>query len=467
MSAESDFSLSEVFAGAVSPAGLAAAAAASSAADLFQSAPPGPRVPGGVASASIPTPRARTGGGMFGERASPSTSSPARPGSVVSAVAEAAAEMAEEEQARRGGRRISEEGDSARDRRQRLEAIAASAVVRSGPEPVQAASSSPEDDAPAQMSRMNTESPPTMQGASLPTRLALPQAMLSPTSPTGGGDGSGHLPSAAAGPRPRSRGASRVGGVESGRAVDAAGTADLALSPGTVMLSPGTDSDRGSTPSPRPPFVQPELIGGGGRGGDAGVGGRTEAAEERRGLYGSGRGEGTGGSDGGQKRHAGEERSLSPWVTMPESVPAQKEEEQAAGARAEGATGGGVGVHEGEHELSSVVDARTFIISPQSASSSAAGSSLWRSSETRGAVAFPALPSMGGAGADEAKGGLREARAGNMRALGTLDLMQVREEEREKQATVKIIIIIIKKDAFRRSINNTVPPFCCFVVFGF
>ncbi|CAM9378860.1 unnamed protein product, partial [Laminaria digitata] len=77
VSAESDFSLSEVFAGAVSPAGLAAAAAASSAADLFQSNPLPARTSlgaapggGGVGSAvGVPaslTPRARTTAGGFG-----------------------------------------------------------------------------------------------------------------------------------------------------------------------------------------------------------------------------------------------------------------------------------------------------------------------------------------------------------------------------------------------------------------
>lgn len=448
VSAESDFSLSEVFAGAVSPAGLAAAAAASSAADLFQSAPPGPprALGGGIGgSASALTPRARTGGGRggggFGAHA---PSSPVRSGRVVSAVAEAAAEMAEEEQAKRGGRRVSEEGAgrAARNRRQQPEAMAAveavavaaaaaagsggvvaGSPVRSGaPEPVQAVVSSPEDDdAPAQMSRMSAESsPPTMQGASLPARLALPQAMLSPVSPPTGAESSGH-------PRSSSgAGASRAGAEPGpGRVIDTAGAAGfLELSPGAMVLSPGTDSDRGSTPSPRAQFTHPGgegavVRGAEGRGGGSEVAGGREDEERRDFSYGGGGGSGSGGT----QRRAEEERSLSPWVATREgvTVAAQKEEEEA---------GSGEGGGEAE------VDTRTVSISPQSVASSGAGSSLWRGgSETRGSTAFPAtttttpLVSMGGAGADEAKGGLKAARAGKMRALGALDLMQVSQKK--------------------------------------
>lgn len=390
VSAESDFSLSEVFAGAVSPAGLAAAAAASSAADLFQSAPRTPAAASTTTGAGVTegrgsearTPRGRSALGGFG--ASAQSPKPMRTGSVIAAVAQAAVESAEEEAAaKRGASGGAAEKDD-------VEQFAGSARGFSSPPSV----------------RTQDEEPLAMQGASSPARLEVPQALLSPTSPISG-DITSYPPPSVTTPRSRVRDAAAgASGRLPRRGIDTAaarsdpatGDAEAALSPNPAVLSPGTDSDRGSTPSPRQ-YIRPELIGSD-RGGSGGGSGRSgNEKDEERG----------GGVAVRTFRPAEEKRTMSPWITTRDGV-----------RRVSGGPGG-----EGDDALSSLADARTVSISPQSATSSGGGSSsFWQSSGARGQFAFPA-PGGGGAGADEAKGNLLAARAGKMRALGALDLSQV------------------------------------------
>lgn len=183
------------------------------------------------------TPRARTGGG--GESFSGgSPSAPViRAGGVVTAVAEAAAETAAEEAAKkRGAERTADEAPPS-----------AAATGRSGVQPAIGAAT-------------GEVSTPQMQGASMPGRLGSPQELSPTTPPTtkredpvddsaaarrGGG---GVSEAAAMTPDP-----AEVSGGD-GRTV--LGRLGLTLSshnevfPSRVMLSPGTDSDPGSSPSP-------------------------------------------------------------------------------------------------------------------------------------------------------------------------------------------------------------------------
>lgn len=351
VSAESDFSISDVFAGqggALSPAGLAAAAAASSAADLFQST-------GGTPSSTSVTPRARIASGhRLGPKpaptavvrsprsASPRAGSPRAPGRVLSAVAAAAAETAAEEERKlkraemgradeagsstatatsASPQHAGEQEGSERDRRAQEETEMA-ALVGVGATPLRSAghesleegrrlcgrfmkatvhgrncdtvaffffcirfevhthavrcidvshltfffpavgdfyrSSDPPpvgtDSAPPPVEEDPAEeSPLTMRGTALPARLATPQALVSPTTPPPGGE-----PTFQAADPTRGGGGATVspGRTTIGRAgehehdIGSSGRSGLALSPGAVMLSPGTDSDRGSSPSP-------------------------------------------------------------------------------------------------------------------------------------------------------------------------------------------------------------------------
>ena len=396
VSAESDFSLSEVFAGAVSPAGLAAAAAASSAADLFRSQPGGGRASGtGAAAAQALTPRARTGGGEFGGGSSSSPPIRAGAGRVVAAVAEAAAETAaEEEEARRGAKRKADEAAAAA-------AATAARRLATSPPPI---STSILDTDEKQPHGEDEPSPPAMQGASLPGRLKSPQ-VLSPTTPTGAESAS------AAAPPAQAAATARVSRTD---ATGAAGRLGLTLSshndvsPSGVMLSPGTDSEPGSSPSPEL-LVRPGQFSGDAAARGAGAG--YEVSAEAR-------------EAGAAAASAAEAASpYSPWVTTQAGARAAQKEEE-AGYGVGGGGPGSAGSAATQEPAPSPEDAQTVSISPQSASSSSVGgSSLWRPTSSSGVKTFPR--SMGGQGAEEARGGLLAARSGKMRALGTLDLMQV------------------------------------------
>ncbi|CAN0136992.1 unnamed protein product [Ectocarpus fasciculatus] len=379
ISAESDFSLSEVFAGAVSPAGLAAAAAASSATDLFRlhqggapSRPVGAGAAGAAASAAAPsaqavTPRARTGGGAGGSFGGGSPSPPVlRAGRVVAAVAEAAAETAAEEAAKkRAAERTADEAAAA----------AAAAAGRSGVQPAIGGGATRE------------VSTPEMQGASMPGRLGSPQELSPTTPPTtkredpvadsaaaarrGGG---GVSEAAAMTPDP-----AEVSGGD-GRTV--LGRLGLTLSshnevfPSRVMLSPGTDSDPGSSPSPEVLVRRSSRPFSGGDAGQEGFAPPPQAGD----------------------------------------TSAHKEEEAELGGGAQSAV-----THQ---PTPSPDDFHAGTISPPSASDSSLGSNLWCS----GPFARSSFgKSMGGQGADEARDGLLATRSGKMRALGTLDLMQVND----------------------------------------
>ena len=353
---------------------------------------------GAVDAPASLTPRARTtaggfGGGQGGGAAATSSPMTVKVGGVVSAVAEAAMETADEEDAKRQG--VSGGGGGGGGR--------GGGVGDGGGSNRRAGGG-------------GAEEPPSMQGASLPARLAVPQLLASPVSPSGG-DGLSRTGSATAGGGGVIRG--RVGAGSGGGGsgpvggvvdVGAANRADLLINPNTamlspnaVMLSPGTDSDRGSTPSPGA-LARPDLFGVGA----AGVGG-----EGRRGAGGA-----AGAAAAAGRRAAEVERPFSPWVTS-------KAGAWSGGAfqRREGGDKGG-GTRVGDRVY--VGEAHTLSISPASAGSSSVGSSLWRASGPRGENSFSTNSSMGGAGAEEARGGLMAARAGGKkRALGALDLMQV------------------------------------------
>lgn len=103
-----------------------------------------------------------------------------------------------------------------------------------------------------------------------------------------------------------------------------------------------------------------------------------------------------------------------PCYLAEEGAAAQKEEEAEIDAGAQSAF-----THE---PTPSPDDVHGVTISPPSASDSSLGSDLWCS----GPFARSTFgKSMGGQGADEARDGLLATRSGKMRALGTLDLMQV------------------------------------------
>ncbi|CAM9968920.1 unnamed protein product [Ectocarpus sp. 12 AP-2014] len=223
-----------------------------------------------------------------------------------------------------------------------------------------------------------------MQGASMPGRLGSPQELSPTTPPTTkredpvadsaaarrGGGGASEAAAMTADP-------AEVGGGD-GRTV--LGRLGLTLSshnevfPSRVMLSPGTDSDPGSSPSP-------EVL----------------VRRSSRPF---------GGGDAGQE-------SFAP-PPQEEGAAAQKEEEAGIGEGAQSAV-----THE---PTPSPDDVHGVTISPPSASDSSLGSNLWCS----GPFARSTFgKSMGGQGADEARDGLLATRSGKMRALGTLDLMQV------------------------------------------
>ncbi|CAM9206800.1 unnamed protein product [Scytosiphon promiscuus] len=199
----------------------------------------------------------------------------------------------------------------------------------------------------ASRSREEEGGEPLVPSAPVLGRLASPQK-LSPTTPTGserfdgdGGDGSGRAPGDSDDARIGGDGTSgRSSGTTTGP-----GRLGLTLSPTNeispsgVMLSPGTDSEPGSSPSPR-------LLQGPGR------------------------------------------------------FDSDRETQEASTAAAPGVTGGGGG-KDGEDEVedsgsetkeparSPDMDARTVSISPQSAASSGAASGLWRGRGPGGISTFP------------------------------------------------------------------------------
>lgn len=397
-SAESDFSLSEVFAGSVSPAGLAAAAA-STAAELFPSGLKRASSGASASSSDAATPQGRARarprepfsfdpfeGGSTIVRPIASTGA----SRLVAAVAEAAAETAAEEDAKREGKRKAEEQGAARERNRRAGVIQA---------------------APIETVR---EEPLPMHGASLPDRLAVPQTILSLTSPTG--DASRRVsPPATVEPElgqrlPFGNGSSRIGHVLEGGGSKRVDRATPALSPGAVMLSPGTDSDRGSSPSP-------ETVPGINRGSDGKEGderGMSTAQERhRRSLREQTLGDG--------------EPSLPAWITTREESVRVGVKDGGGGVSGRGSGGGDyfvVGgdsgsVRDSEEEDATHTEARTVSISPQSAAITS--SSMWRRPGLRGPLSFPGVRQEQGrrqeGGTDDAPTGRLAERAGKMRAL--------------------------------------------------
>lgn len=375
-SAESDFSLSEVFVGSVSPAGLAAAAA-SSAVELFPSGLKRASSGASASSSDAATPQGRARPRLreaFSFDPFEGGSTIVRPiaatgaSRLVAAVAEAAAETAAEEDAKREGKRKAEEQGAARERNRRAGVIPA---------------------APIETVR---EEPLPMYGTSLPNRLAVPQTILPPTSPTG--EVSRRVsPPTTVEPELAKRlafgnGSSRIGDVleEGGNEC-----ATPMLSPGAVMLSPGTDSDRGSSPSP-------ENVPGINRGSDAKEGMSSALERQRRSL----RGQPLGGG----------ERSLPTWITT-------RDESGSGSGDNLVAVGGRESVRDSEEEDATHTEARTVSISPQSAA--IASSSMWRRPVVRGPVGFPGIRQEHGrrqeGGTDDAPIGRLAERAGKMRAL--------------------------------------------------
>lgn len=371
-SAESDFSLSEIFVGSVSPAGLAAAAA-SSAVELF---PSGLKRASSGASASSsdaatpqgraqPRPREAFSFGPF-EGGSTIVRPIASTGAsrLVAAVAEAAAETAAEEDAKREGKRKAEEQGAARERNRRAGVI------------------------PAVLVETVREEPLPMHGASLPNRLAVPQTIHPLTSPTG--DASRRVsPPTTVDPELGKRltfgnGSSRIGDgdvLEGGRNERVDHIIPM-LSPDAVMLSPGTDSDRGSSPSPENmPGINHVK-----QGDERGI--STAQERQRRSLR--------------EQPLGGGDRSLPTWITTrDESV------------------GSSEVVRDSEEEDATHTELRTVSISPQSAA--IASSSMWRRPGIRGPLGYPGVRQEHGGrqegGIDDAPTGRLAERAGKMRAL--------------------------------------------------
>lgn len=457
--------------GTVSPAGLAAAAAASSALDLFQTktpievaaaattpqarasgqdAPPPPahnRVFDAVAPAVVKT--AAVEDEQVKKRASGAgVEAGATPGDIAGGAARATQGVEQYEGLLRGvgeGKRVS------RDEKQEEEEALVPASAegtrlqqRSDPQPVATTSVTSSSD--------HDESPPAMRGTLMPAKLATPQALLSPTmSP----------PDEAFQVAPDARGGDT--GVSVAVAIVAPrdqGAALAALSPNAVMLSPGTDSDQGSTPSPSD-LRRAEGLGGLGLGQ---IGGHGE--EDKR-YHADDEGSTT---EGAQSARIGERfgggvsglmtpSSLSPWVatrqdasaaaearsaSAPIATAASKEQEQyvmpearrvsddaggPAFGRGEAVTQSGTG---SGSEFPMRTGTRTVSLSPESAASTtgaASGFAAGGGGRGRGGSSSSSSglgpSSMGGSRAAEARGGLLAARAGNKRALGALDLMQV------------------------------------------
>lgn len=375
--------------------------------------------------------------GEFGVFSPPVT--PGRSGgSIISAVAESAVETADEEQQQQQQWRRSSAGRSAViESNSKADRDVAPAEGEVGGEGrgsrLGVAAVLPPLDDESFEEPLEVE-PPSMQGASLPARLAVPQALLSPTSPPAAVDISSHLSSAMRSPRPMTVGGgsdgsggggpddhrwrmSRVGvGAVPERVFDPSGedgSFQLTLSPTAMTLSPGTDSDRGSVPSPE------GYLGGGGLEGEeyAGVGRNFDEGKRRSGG-------GGGGGNGTTRRPPSEEYDLgrpSPWVATRGAVSSR-----AAGAAAVAAAAAAATTQRQDEIISaSISDPHPGVVSPQSSSNT--GSSLWRAhGGSRGGGSFsPWGASMGVTGADEMRGGLLAVRAEKMRALGALNLAQV------------------------------------------
>ena len=397
-------------------------------------------------------------------------------GRVVSAVAHAAAETAAEEEAKREGKRKAEEQGAARGRSRRAGPIASQFEV------------APADLTPVELAPFEVEvakeEPLPMHGASLPARLAVPQAMLSPTSPTGdisrGGRGS-RLPPETAELQRRltfGDGSHRVGPEEEGDiyqrgegGVDRASAA-LSLSPGAVMLSPGTDSDRGSSPSPeklpgvgisgegdqgerqvvgrrrtksqdrQEGAMKGELAAEGKDSMSAWVVGRESAGafikEEQHEIF-DGQGERQG---DGRRRTESKERQggampdqltvegedpLSAWAVARERAGAyikDKQHKLFAGSGAVVDGGGGAGGDSGDIHRDRDSKKETIQAAVRT------GNSMWQTPGLREQGGFPGArqekeTTKGGGGVYDTRRGRLAERAGKMRALGALDMMQV------------------------------------------